>query len=69
VCEEFQVPVQAAALQFPLAHPAVVSCVTGTRSAAQLHQNVAWLETPIPADLWRALRKRGLLHPQAPVPV
>ena len=67
-CEEFGVPLQAAALQFPLAHPAVVSCVTGTHTAAQLQQNVAWLETPIPATLWRALRTRGLLHPDAPVP-
>lgn len=67
-CEEFGVPLQAAALQFPLGHPAVVSCVTGTRTATQLQQNVAWLETPIPATMWQALRSRGLLHPDAPVP-
>ncbi len=67
-CEEFGVPLQAAALQFPLAHPAVVSCVTGTHTAAQLQQNAAWLETPIPVTLWQALRTRGLLHPDAPVP-
>lgn len=67
-CEEFGVPLQAAALQFPLAHPAVVSCVTGTHTAVQLQQNVAWLETPIPATLWQALRTRGLLNPDAPVP-
>lgn len=67
-CEEFNVPLQAAALQFPLAHPAVVSCVTGTRTAAQLQQNVAWLEQPIPTALWHTLRDRGLLHPAAPVP-
>lgn len=67
-CEEFGVPLQAAALQFPLGHPAVVSCVTGTRTATQLQQNVAWLETPIPDTLWQALRSRGLLHPDAPVP-
>lgn len=68
VCEEFGVPLQAAALQFPLAHPAVVSCVTGTHTAAQLQQNVGWLETPIPATLWQALRARGLVNPDAPVP-
>ena len=67
-CEEFGVPLQAAALQFPLAHPAVVSCVTGTHTAAQLQQNLAWLETPIPAALWPTLQQRGLLHPDAPVP-
>jgi D-threo-aldose 1-dehydrogenase len=67
-CEEFDVPLQAAALQFPLAHPGVVSCVTGTRTADQLRQNVTWLEQPIPADLWQTLRTRGLLHPDAPLP-
>ena len=68
VCAEFDVPLPAAALQFPLAHPAVVSCVTGIRTAAQLQQNVAWLEQPLPPMLWQTLRARGLLHPQAPVP-
>jgi D-threo-aldose 1-dehydrogenase len=68
VCAEFNVPLPAAAMQFPLAHPAVVSCVTGTHTAAQLWQNAAWLEQPIPAALWQALRARGLLHPDAPVP-
>lgn len=68
VCAEFDVPLPAAALQFPLAHPAVVSCVTGIRTAAQLQQNVAWLEQPLPPTLWQTLRARGLLHPQAPLP-
>lgn len=67
-CHAFGVPLQAAALQFPMAHPAVVSCVAGTRTAAQLQQNVAWFEAPIPAALWQSLRERGLLDPQAPVP-
>lgn len=68
VCQEFDVPVQAAAMQFPLAHPVVVSCVTGTRTATQLEQTLDWLETPIPAELWQTLRHRGLLHADAPVP-
>ena len=68
VCAEFSVPIQAAALQFPMAHPAVVSCVVGTRTAAQLTQNLAWFEHPIPDALWDALRARGLVDPAAPVP-
>ncbi|MEO8022038.1 aldo/keto reductase [Polaromonas sp.] len=67
-CQEFSVPLQAAALQFPLAHPAVVCCVTGAETAAQLQQNVAWLAQDIPPALWQALRDRGLLNPAAPVP-
>jgi D-threo-aldose 1-dehydrogenase len=67
-CEEFDVPLPAAALQFPLAHPAVVSCVAGARTADQLQQNLAWLAHPIPAALWETLRSRDLLHADAPVP-
>jgi D-threo-aldose 1-dehydrogenase len=67
-CTEFGVPLAAAALQFPLAHPAVVSCIPGARDAAELQQIVAWLQQDIPAGLWAALRERGLIDPAAPVP-
>jgi D-threo-aldose 1-dehydrogenase len=43
VCQQADVPLQAAALQFPMAHPAVVSCIPGAQSAVQLRQNAAWL--------------------------
>ena len=68
VCTEFGVPLPAAALQFPLAHPAVVSCVVGTRTPAQLASNLEWFEQSIPAALWTTLRERGLLHRDAPLP-
>ena len=68
VCREFDVPVQAAALQFPMAHPAVVSCIPGAQSIAQLRQNAQWFGQPLPAGLWDALRGAGLLDPAAPVP-
>jgi D-threo-aldose 1-dehydrogenase len=68
VCREFDVPVQAAALQFPMAHPAVVSCIPGAQSIAQLRQNAQWFGQPLPAGLWEALRNAGLLDPAAPVP-
>ena len=67
-CDEFSVPLPAAALQFPMAHPAVVSCVVGTRTAAQLKQNLAWFEQFIPDDLWQALHDRGLVNAAAPLP-
>jgi D-threo-aldose 1-dehydrogenase len=68
VCREFDVALPAAALQFTLAHPAVASCISGVRSLAQLDQNLAWFEAPIPAELWHTLRERGLLHADAPLP-
>ncbi len=67
VCQEFAVPLAAAALQFPLAHPAVASAVIGARSAEQVASNLAWLQTPIPAEFWSTLKQRGLLDADAPV--
>ena len=65
-CDAFDVPLPAAALQFPLHHPAVVSCVVGARSAAQIGGNVAALETPVPPAFWDALKRDGLLDAGAP---
>ncbi len=67
-CAEFKVPLAAAALQFPLAHPAVVSCIPGGRDAAELRQIVDWLHQEIPLGLWATLRNRGLIDAAAPVP-
>ena len=68
ICRQFSVPLPAAALQFPMAHPAVVSCIPGSRDVAQLRQNTAWFEMPIPAQLWSVLQTRGLIDERAPVP-
>ncbi|WP_175709946.1 aldo/keto reductase [Burkholderia ambifaria] len=68
VCAGFGIPLAAAALQFPLAHPAVVSCVVGARSIEQLQKNIAWLDTPLPPELWTALQRDGLIAAAAPVP-
>lgn len=68
VAAGFGVSVQAAALQFPMAHPAVVSVVTGARNAAQIRSNVEWFEEAIPVDFWKALKRSGLLPENAPVP-
>ena len=68
VCRRHDVPLAAAALQFPRAHPAVATVLTGARSADELRENVASFERPIPAALWTALHDEGLLDPRAPVP-
>jgi D-threo-aldose 1-dehydrogenase len=68
VCREFGVPLQAAALQFPMAHPAVVCCIPGSHDVAQLRQNAAWFELPIPAAFWAALRAHDLIDARAPLP-
>lgn len=67
-CDEFGVALQAAALQFPLAHPAVASVVAGSANGAESRNIVAKFRAPIPAEFWRALRARGLVDPRAPLP-
>jgi len=54
-CERHGVDVKAAALQFPLRHPAIASVLTGCRSGAELEENVRLFNTPIPDQLWEAL--------------
>jgi D-threo-aldose 1-dehydrogenase len=68
VCESHDVPMAAAALQFPLAHPAVVAVIPGARTPAEVRQNLALWRDRLPAALWRDLRSEGLLRPDAPVP-
>jgi D-threo-aldose 1-dehydrogenase len=68
VCGRYRVELPAAALQFPLAHAAIVSVCVGARSPEQVEQNARLSRAPIPAELWRELRAEGLLRPDAPVP-
>lgn len=68
VCARHDVPLRAAAMQFPLAYPAVVSLVAGVRTPAHLDDYPAMLAHPIPAALWADLRAEGLLAADAPVP-
>jgi D-threo-aldose 1-dehydrogenase len=68
VCDRHEVPLAAAALQFPLAHPAVAAIIPGPRNAAEFRANLELLAHPIPPALWQDLRAAGLLHPKAPTP-
>jgi D-threo-aldose 1-dehydrogenase len=68
VCATHQVAIAAAALQFPLAHPAVASVVTGMRSKDEVVANLAHCRATIPSEFWIELKKEGLLDRDAPVP-
>ncbi|MGH2871807.1 MAG: aldo/keto reductase [Solirubrobacteraceae bacterium] len=54
-CESRGAELPAAALQFPLRHPAVVSVVAGMRTPAQVDTNLAWINAEIDARLWSEL--------------
>jgi D-threo-aldose 1-dehydrogenase len=68
VCARYGVALRAAALQFPLAHPAVSSVLTATRTVGQLEDNIGQFETPIPLELWNDLKVEGLLEEQVLTP-
>jgi D-threo-aldose 1-dehydrogenase len=68
ICRLHGVPLPAAALQFPLAHPRVCSVLLGPRTIAELETNLRLLEVDIPPQLWRDLIADGLIRPDAPVP-
>ena len=68
VCERYEVPLKAAALQFILAHPAIASVIPGARSVAEVEDNIRMVEFPIPADLWAELKQQRLIAAAAPTP-
>jgi len=68
VCAAHQVPLKAAALQFPLAHPAVACVAPGVRTVAEFDENLALAKHPIPDAFWRDLRAEGLIAIESPLP-
>lgn len=68
VCAKHGVPLAAAALQFPLAHPQVASVVPGMGSVGQVDDALALMARMIPAALWVELREAGLIRRDAPAP-
>jgi D-threo-aldose 1-dehydrogenase len=68
VCDAFEVPLQAAALQFPLAHPAVATVVAGASSGRESRRIAEMFAHPIPREFWAAIRDRGLVDARAPLP-
>ncbi|MEV5752808.1 aldo/keto reductase [Actinoallomurus sp. NPDC052308] len=68
ICDRHGVPLAAAAVQFPLAHPQVCSVLLGPRSLGELDMDLGLLSVDIPAALWADLRAADLLRPDAPCP-
>lgn len=67
-CAAHGVPLKAAALQFPRAHPAVACVIAGARSIAEQDENLAMATRAIPGAFWRDLRARRLVADAAPLP-
>lgn len=68
IATEHGIPLAAAALQFPLAHPAVACVMPGLRSPQEVDQTLEWFARPIPTAFWQAMKVAGLMKPDAPTP-
>ncbi len=68
VCEAHGVGLRAAALQFPLAHPAIDIVMLGASDPAHWTDAIQGLQAPIPESFWHALRAQGLIPDAAPTP-
>jgi D-threo-aldose 1-dehydrogenase len=60
--KERNVPLIAAAVQFPMRHPAVTSVVTGPRNVSELQTYVDGFDFPIPESVWVDLENSGLVE-------
>jgi D-threo-aldose 1-dehydrogenase len=68
LCRRFGTDVKAAALQFPLAHPAVACIIPGGANRAESAENTALVDFAIPRGLWRHLKEAGMVRGDAPTP-
>ena len=59
---DFDISLTAAAIQFPLRHPAVTCVLTGSRSVTELNANIKDFDTNIPDAAWNALEDAGLIN-------
>ncbi|NQZ82672.1 MAG: aldo/keto reductase [Colwellia sp.] len=68
VCDEYQVTLAAAALQFPLGHAAVSSVIPGLGNAKRVEKTLALFSEHIPSEFWQQLKDENLLNQEAPLP-
>ena len=68
VCDRHEVELKAAALQFVLAHPAVVTTIPGVSAVSEIEDDIRLLQIEIPEALWADLKSEQLLPESAPTP-
>jgi D-threo-aldose 1-dehydrogenase len=67
ICAAHDTPLRRAALQFAMAHPAVVTVLLGGVTPQEVLANSADADHAVPAALWRALQSAGEVNPVAPL--
>jgi len=69
ICDEYQVTLAAAALQFPLGHSSVASVIPGLGSAKRVEKTAQLFSESIPSEFWQCLKDKELLDQDAPLPI
>ena len=64
----YGIPLKAAAIQFPLGHPAVASVLSGARTPEEVLENADLFGRAVPGAFWQTLVEAGLLPDDAPLP-
>ena len=67
IAENYNIPLPAAALQFPLFNEIIASVIPGARSKNEFKQILQWFTLKIPIDFWKELRAKELIHHEAPI--
>lgn len=68
ICEAYDVRLAEAALQFPLAHPAVSCVIPGIGKTEYVRKTMDFFNKSIPASFWAALKDEKILAVDTPVP-
>lgn len=68
VCKKFEIPIAAAALQFPLGSTVVTTVIAGMAAPHEVVRAVETMNVRIPPEFWTTLKSQGLLPAGIPVP-
>ncbi|MGW6024203.1 aldo/keto reductase [Streptomyces sp. NPDC055099] len=68
IAERHGTTLRAAALAFPLAHPAVTTVLVGARSPHEVRDAARQFASDVPDDFWKEARAEELLPAHVPVP-
>ena len=68
VCDRYNVPVPAAALQFSYANKLISSMILGMDRIEQIQQNISFFNHSIPDDLWKELIEKKIIDERCPTP-
>jgi len=68
ICQEFNIPIAAAALQFCNANDLISTMIIGMDRPIHVQQNLDFLDFKIEKEFWEKLKKNNLIDERSPTP-